>query len=315
MITHPEKILFPDCGVTKGELCAYYEAVAKLMLPHLRGRPITLERYPAGIHKKGFIQKDVAKGSPEWLNRVEVPKRASGESVHYALAYEARDLIWMANQNSITPHVWCSRVPQLEQPDCCVIDLDPSREDAQGLSRAALAVKAALTELGLSSFVKTSGSKGFHILVALAPGATFEDSWRFGHGVGRLLVKRHPDVFTQEFIKQDRAGRILVDTGRNGRGATFAAAYAVRARPLAPVSAPCTWQEVETGAAQPQSFTLRSLPERLATHGDLWGDITAHARALAEPLARLQALLTEEDWREAAAATTRRPRSRKAGRA
>src|SRR3954451_14454629 len=122
VISHPEKVLFPDSGITKGELCAYYEAVAPLMLPHLSGRPVTMERYPAGIDKKGFIQKDVSKGFPDWLERVEVEKR-EGVSVHYPLARDVRSLLWLANQNSITPHVWCSRLPDLYRPDLCVIDL------------------------------------------------------------------------------------------------------------------------------------------------------------------------------------------------
>src|SRR4051812_11145097 len=162
VITHPEKVLFPDCGITKGELCSYYEAVAPVMVPHVRGRPITMERFPAGIDKKGFIQKDVSKGFPEWLERVEGGKRTgNGEAVHYPLAGDARSLVWLANQNSITPHVWSSRLPKLQHPDLCVFDLDPSVDDPPALRSAALAVRDLLGELGLPCFVKTSGSKGF----------------------------------------------------------------------------------------------------------------------------------------------------------
>src|SRR6185369_9581805 len=130
-ITHPEKVLFPDDGITKGELCSYYEALAPLMLPHITGRPITMERYPAGIDKKGFIQKDVSKGFPDWLQRVETPKRGGARdgtagTVHYPLVTDARSLVWLANQNSVTPHVWTARVPRLDRPDVCIFDLDPS---------------------------------------------------------------------------------------------------------------------------------------------------------------------------------------------
>ena len=203
VITHPEKVLFPDSGITKGELCSYYEAVAPLMLPHVRGRPTTMERFPAGIEKKGFIQKDVSKGFPSWLERVEVAKRSdkSGETVHYPLCTDARSLVWMANQNSITPHVWISRVPSLYQPDLCVFDLDPSKEDPKALRTAALAVRELLDEFGLPSFVKTSGSKGFHILIPLEGEGDAESSWRFAHGAGAVLVKRHPELLTQEFIR------------------------------------------------------------------------------------------------------------------
>jgi len=314
-ISHPEKVLFPDCGVTKGELCRYYEQLASVMLPHLSGRPITLERFPAGIGQKGFIQKDVAKGFPEWLSRVEVRGRArrdgADSAVHYALAREARDLLWMANQNAVTLHVWASRVPALDTPDCCVFDLDPTRENAPELARAALAVRDLLGELGLSTFVKTSGSKGFHIFVALDGRASFESTWRFGLGVGALLVRRLPGIFTQEFIKADRAGRIFIDTGRNARGATFAAAYTVRAKPGAPVSTPCSWTEVESGSVTPQTFTLRTIPERLARRGDIWSSMATSVHSLEAPLVALEALLSDADWKEAHAATTRRPVSRK----
>ena len=309
MITHPEKLLFPADGISKGELAAYYEAIAPVMLPHLFGRPVTLERFPAGIEKKGFMQKDVVKGFPEWLERVEVPKK--GGTSHYPLVRDLRSLLWLANQNCITPHVWTSRHPTLHTPDLCVFDLDPSRDDPGELRAGALAVRALLGELGLASWVKTSGSKGFHIMVPLDGQTDYETTWHFAHGSGALLVKRHPELFTQEFLKTERAGRILIDTGRNGPGATFAAAYAVRPKPGAPVSAPCTWEEVETGAAQPQSFGLRVMQARVERHGDLWATLHDHGHALAEPLERLRTLVSPEDWQESLAAITRRPKPRK----
>jgi bifunctional non-homologous end joining protein LigD len=316
VVTHPEKVLFPDDGITKGELCAYYEAVAPLMVPHVRGRPITMERFPAGIGKKGFIQKDVSKGFPDWLERVAVERRGeeAGGAVHYPLAGDARSLVWLANQNSITPHVWVSRVPALQRPDLCVFDLDPAAEDPGALRAAALAVRALLEELGLPSWLKTSGSKGFHVVVPLDGEVEADGAWRFALGAGAVLVKRHPDLLTQEFIKADRGDRIFVDTGRNLPGATFAAVYAVRARPGAPVSAPCTWAEVAAGAVGPRTFTLRTMAARLGEVGDLWEGMAAGARPLADARARLQALLTDADWSEALAASTRRPGSRRAPR-
>jgi bifunctional non-homologous end joining protein LigD len=317
-VSHPEKVLFPDDGITKGDLCAYYEAIAPLMLPHITGRPVTMERFPAGIGKKGFIHKDVSKGFPDWLERVPVERRDEKDpgTVHYALANDTRALVWMANQNSVTPHVWCSRVPNLLQPDLCVFDLDPPGDDPTPLRAAALAVRDLLVELGLPSFVKTSGSKGFHIMIPVGGEGdfetSFETSWRFGHGAGALLVKRHPDFLTQEFIKADRAGRIFVDTGRNGPGATCAAVYAVRPKPGAPVSAPCTWQEIESEAVAPRTFTLRTMPARIAAVGDLWTGIEGRRCGLGPALKTLESLLTDDDWKEAMAATTRRPTSRKA---
>src|SRR5712692_7889347 len=228
VISHPEKILFPDDGITKGELAAYYEAIAPLMVPHIDGRPVTMERFPNGIGHGGFLQKDVSKGFPEWLERVEAPKK--GGVVHYPLVRDSRSLLWLANQNCITPHVWTSRTPDLYRPDVCVFDLDPSGDEPNVLRTAALAVRDVLAELGLPSWVKTSGSKGFHIVVPLDGEAGFDEVAGFANAVAQVLIARDPRHLTQEFSKVDRGGRIFVDTGRNGYSATFAATYAVRSR-------------------------------------------------------------------------------------
>lgn len=289
MITHPEKVLFPDDGITKGELAAYYEAMAPLIVPQVSGRPVTMERFPNGIGSAGFMQKNVSRGFPAWLERVEVPKK--GGTVFYPLINDERSLLWAVNQNCITPHVWVSRLPDLQRPDVCVFDLDPARDEPGVLIAATLAVRDILAEVGLQSWVKTSGSKGFHIVVPLDGESGFEEVGAFAHGVGHLLVERDPDHLTQEFNKVDRGGRILIDTGRNGPGATFAAVYAVRPKPGAPVSAPCTWDEVERGAVAPQAFKLRAMKARIDAVGDLWAERGQEGQSLAEPRARLAALL------------------------
>ena len=289
MITHPEKVLFPDDQITKGDLAVYYEAMAPVILPHLRGRPLTMERYPAGIGVKGFWQKDVSKGFPDWLKRVEVPKKDG--VVHYPVITDEQSLMWVANQNTITHHVWTSRVPRLYYPDICVFDLDPSKDDIPAVRSAAIGLRDLLAELGLPSWVKTSGSKGFHIVVPLDGKTNTSQAVRFANAVGALFVKLVPDRYTMEFSKADRKGRIYIDTGRNGYGATFAAAYTVRARPGAPVSAPCTWEEVERGEASPGGFTLRDMPARIQSVGDLWADMKKRGRSLkraAEKLRRYQ---------------------------
>ncbi len=288
MITHPEKVLFPEDGITKGELGSYYEAIAPVMLPHLRSRPVTMERYPNGIATKGFFQKNLSKGSPEWLPRVEVPKKDG--TVRHPLVGDKRSLLWLANQNCITPHVSTSRAPNLYHPDLCVFDLDPSEEAHSVLRLAALRLRDLLDELGLPSWVKTSGSKGFHIVVPLDAKAGIDEVYRFAQGVGTLLVKRDPENLTQEFAKADRGGRIYVDTGRNGYGATLAAAYAVRAKPGAPVSAPCTWEEIERGEVGPRTFTLRTMAARVAEVSDLWSGLRARRRSLRRPMQRLQSM-------------------------
>lgn len=286
MISHPEKVLFPDDGITKGELAEYYESVAPVMLPHIKGRPLTMERYPSGIGKKGFWQKDVSKGFPEWLQRDEVPKKDG--VVHHPIVTDERSLLWVANQNTITLHVWGSRVPDLLHPDICVFDLDPSTDDAAAVRAAALGLRNLLEELGLPSWVKTTGSKGFHIIVPLDGKSDVHTVERFAHTVGRVFVSHAPERLTQEFAKTDRKGRIYVDTGRNGYSATFAAAYSVRAKAGAPVSAPCTWDEIEKGSVSPASFNLRNMPERLKKAGDLWAEMLRKRRSLTKPIEKLK---------------------------
>jgi bifunctional non-homologous end joining protein LigD len=294
VITHPEKVLFPpegsSDGITKGELAAYYESIAPALLPHIRNRPVTMERYPAGIDRKGFFHKDLARGFPDWLERVEAPKK--GGTVHHPLISDTRSLLWIVNQNTITPHVWTSRTPDLYHPDVCVFDLDPSDDDLNVLRKAALGLRDLLHELGLPSWVKTSGSKGFHIAVSLDRKTHQNDVARFAHVVGSVLVARDRDHLTQEFSKADRGGRILVDTGRNGYSATFAAAYGVRAKTGAPVSAPCTWEEIERGEVGPRSFTLRTMASRIGSAGDLWADMSRRRRSLRQPMLRLQRLVS-----------------------
>ena len=285
-ITHPEKVMFPDSGITKGELAEYYEMIAPVMVPHMRARPVTMERYHRGIGVAGFFQKDVSKGFPDWLERIEVPKK--GGTVHHPIVTDARSLLWLANQNCITPHVWTSRAPDLYHPDICVFDLDPSEDNPTQLRSATFRLRDFLVELGLPSWLKTSGSKGFHIVVPLDGKSNMGEVAAFAHAVGTMLVKRDPENLTQEFHKVDRGRRILVDTGRNGYSATFAAAYAVRAKPRAPVSAPCTWDELDSGDIGPQTFTLRAMAKRIDAVGDVWSDMRRRGRSLRRAIAALQ---------------------------
>jgi bifunctional non-homologous end joining protein LigD len=291
VITHPEKVLFPEDGITKGDLAAYYEAVAPVLLPHIKNRPVTMERYPSGIGKKGFWQKDVSKGFPEWLERVDVPKKDG--VVHHPLITDERSLLWVVNQNTITTHVWTSRVPDLDRPDILIFDLDPpdDRKPKQ-IVAAAVALRTLLDELGLPSWIKTTGSKGFHVAIPLDGKIDKGKAAGFAHAVGRLLVQRYPKELTLEFYKHDRAGRILVDTGRNDYSATFAAAYAVRASNGAPVSAPCTWEEAIAGEVTPRSLTVRNLPARVEKIGDVWSDM--RRRSLSPAIKKLEKLAMDD---------------------
>ena len=222
VITHPEKILFPDDGITKGDLATYYETVAPLMLPHVQGRPITMERYPAGIGKKGFWQKSVEKGFPKWLERVDVPKKDG--VVHHPVITDARSLMWLANQNTITCHVWTSRVPELCYPDICVFDLDPSSTDPAPVRAAAIGLRDFSRNSGRRR-VKASGSKGYHIVVPLDGKANMAEAERFANQAGRLFVShaRSPHAGVQQGRSQGphlrgyRSQRLQRDVRRGAR--------------------------------------------------------------------------------------------------
>jgi bifunctional non-homologous end joining protein LigD len=191
----------------------------------------------------------------------------------------------------VTAHVWTRRVTDLRHPDICVFDLDPPDDAKPDVLRGVvLALRDLLGELGLTSWVKTTGSKGFHVVVSLDGSADLPTAAHFADAAGTLLARRDPKHLTQEFHKVDRDGRILVDTGRNNYSATFAAAYAVRARPGAPVSAPCRWDEIERGDVGPKTFTLRTMRARVAAAGDPWADIAQRAQPLDDAIERLRVL-------------------------
>ena len=278
-LSHPDKVLFPDSGLTKADLAAYYEAVAQAMLPHMRDRPMNLWRWNAGIEGQRVVQQDIPKGAPDWVARVETPRRQGGTNTH-VLCQDADTLRWLSNQNCITPHIWTARRDNLDKPDRLVFDLDPEEGSAFGLVReAALAVGERLRSEGLTPFAMVSGSKGIHVVAPLR--RTRESRWvreRAGE-MGAEIAAEHPSL-TTEWRKNKREGRILVDTARNTYGQTVVAPYAVRALPGAPVATPLTWDEVEDPELTPQSWTMTTMPERLASKGDPWADISSHAGTL-----------------------------------
>ena len=266
-ITHPEKVLFPADGVTKGDLVAYYRTVAPRMLPLVSGRPVTLQRFPDGIGRGGFLQKQVGKHFPDWIERVTAPNRRTRqgtvrEEVTYAVCRTADDLAYLANQGCITPHVWLSRAPDIHHPDQMVFDLDPASDDLGVLRLAASSLRGLLTELGLAAFLKSSGSRGLHVVVPLVPAADTDTVKVFSIAVTEALAARHPDELTTEGRIANRHGRLYLDIGRNGYAQTMAAPYAVRALPGAPVSVPLDWSELDDWV--PGRHTMANIGERLA---------------------------------------------------
>jgi bifunctional non-homologous end joining protein LigD len=287
-VSRPEKVLFPDAGITKGDLAAYYSRIAPEMLRHAKGRPISMQRFPDGIAKQGFFHKDVPDHFPEWIERVKVPKKNG--TVTHAVAGDAETLVYLADQGCITPHVWLSRIDQLGRPDRLVFDLDPSNDSFAEVRRAARSLGELLDALGLAAFAMTTGSRGLHVWVPLRREAGFEEVRRFARDVARVMVDRAPDTLTLEARKQKRGQRILIDILRNGYAQTVVPPYAVRARPGAPVATPLRWRELSDSSLRPDKFTLRNIGSRLSRVGDPWEQISRSAKGPGPARRRLSRL-------------------------
>jgi bifunctional non-homologous end joining protein LigD len=289
-ITHPDKVLFPDDGITKEDLASYYERVSEWMLPHIKFRPISMQRFPDGIGRKGFFHKDAPDYFPAWLRRVEVPK--SGGTVTHVYACDADTLVYLVGQNTITPHVWLSRVDRPWQPDRMVIDLDPPPGvDFTAVRRAARQSGELLRELGFTPFAQVTGSKGIHVWTPLRRRASNDDVRAFARDLARVLAQRHPDDLTTEWRKEKRDGRILVDTARNTYAQTAVPPYAVRPRPGAPVATPIEWDELSDSKLRPDRWTIKNVLRRLEKKGDPWDDIASYARGISRARRRVESLL------------------------
>ncbi|MFX0577920.1 non-homologous end-joining DNA ligase [Nocardia nepalensis] len=283
-ITHADRVLFPGDGITKGDLVDYYSEVAEVMLPHLRGRPLAVRRYPRGIDEQGFVQQDFADSSmPDWMTRAEV--RKEGGTVVHPIADRREALVWLANQDCITPHAWLSR--EGDTPDRLIFDLDPSDRDFDAVRATARMCADVLDDLGLATYVQTTGSRGLHVVAPLRADTDFDTTRRFARAVAEVVVDDDPAQRTVEIRKDKRGDRVYIDVMRNAYAQTAVAPYAVRARPGAPVATPLEWHELDDRAMQPDRFTIRDVPKRIAEHGDPWADMQRHARSLTRPLQRL----------------------------
>jgi bifunctional non-homologous end joining protein LigD len=277
-LTRPDKVLFPADGITKRQLAEYYAAVAPAMVPHVRGRALTMERYPDGIDGHKLFQKNIPAYFPDWIERVTV-KKAKGTVTH-VVANEAATLVYLANQACITPHLALAKADHGTQPDQVLFDLDPSTDEFEPVRATALELRELLSDAGLTPFCKTTGSKGLHVMAPIKADLTFEDVYGFASSVIAVLIARHPDLLTTEFMKADRRGRIFMDIGRNQWAQTAVAPYAVRARPGAPVATPIEWSEVEDRRISARSFTIADVPARLQKRGDPWREWRTQARSL-----------------------------------
>jgi bifunctional non-homologous end joining protein LigD len=290
-LTHPDRVLFPGDGVTKGDLADYYVEVGDAIVPHLRNRPFTLKRYPYGIRGQSYFHKQAPQGKPTWIptRRFRTwPREGDSRLVDFTLVNEAAALVWMVQMNCIDMNAWYSRVDKPDRPDYVVFDLDPpeSRNGFAQAVRVAHLVREALEKLELPSYVKTSGADGIHVLVPIARRSSFSDTYEFAELVSRRLEEENPGLVTTEWLKKKRRG-VLVDHRQNGHGKTIASVYSVRPKPGAPVSTPLRWEEL-TEKVKPRDFGRGEALERIERHGDLFEPVLAGGAALGPALRRLR---------------------------
>jgi bifunctional non-homologous end joining protein LigD len=262
--SHTDKVLFPNDGITKGEVLDFYRRIAKRLLPFLRDRPVTLERLPEGLGGDGkphFWQKNTPNHYPDWVSRIELPTER-GKTVHYALVNDLDTLLYLVNQGTLTFHVWFSRIQDLDRPDFVLFDLDPGKASFQDGVMVAKELHEVLKEEGVKAFVKTSGKTGLHVLVPWAEEAGYDEARAWAEGIARCVVQEMPGQATVERRKADRGRLVYVDTGQNARGHHAVPPYVVRAVPGGPVSTPLDWREL-TPALDPGKYAIRTIFQRL----------------------------------------------------
>ena len=290
-VTHPERVLFPGDGVTKGDLARYYVDISPALIPHLRDRPFTLKRYPYGIRGQAYFHKQAPKGTPSWIPTRQFrtwPREGGSRLVDFTLVNEPAALAWMAQMNCIDMNAWYSRVDKPERPDYVVFDLDPP-ESRNGFAQAikvAHLVREALDGLELRSYVKTSGADGIHVLVPITRRYSYPETYELAELVSRRLEAENPGLVTTEWLKKKRRG-VLVNHRQNGHGKTIASAYSVRPKPGAPVSTPLRWEELGE-KVRPRDFGMREALKRVDKHGDLFEPVLEGGQALGPALRSLR---------------------------
>jgi bifunctional non-homologous end joining protein LigD len=291
-LTSADRVLFPEDGITKGDLFRYYDQVADWIVPHLKNRPFTMKRWREGLSGGSFFQKQAPKNIPEWIptRRFRTwPREGGTRLVDFPLVNSRDALLWMVQYHCIDMNAWYSRVDKPERPDFVLFDLDPPEEpDAFALCvRVAHLVREALQHLGLESWVKTSGADGIHILVPIVRRSSYDETYEFAERLSRRLEAEHPGDVTTEWLKKKRSG-VLVDHRQNGHGKTIASVYSVRPKPGAPVSTPLAWDEL-TEDVRPRDFSMQVALERVRTRGDLFEPVLHAGQALAPALKELRA--------------------------
>jgi bifunctional non-homologous end joining protein LigD len=278
-ISHPEKVLFPEAGLTKLDLARHYESVAAQMIPYVRERPLALQAFPNGIEAHGFFMKAVPDYFPDWVDRVTVQKK--GGTVTHALANEAATLVYLAGQNVVTPHTWLSRADDPREPDRLIIDFDPSKQGGFADVRAAAREAGQrLRDAGLATYAMVTGSRGIHVVCPLKRGPSFSDVHGFARQLAEAMVEDDPRRLTLEWKKVDRGQKIYVDVNRIAYAQHAVAPYGVRARPKAPVAMPIHWEELSDRRLRPDRYTVKNTAARVESEGDPWKGMMRRARKL-----------------------------------
>ena len=288
-LSSADRVLFPEDGITKGDLFAYYGEIAPVLVPHLKNRPFTMKRWREGIRGGSFFQKQAPKGMPSWVKTRRFrthPREGGSRLVDFILVNDEPTLLWTVQMHCIDMNAWYSRVDKPHRPDFVLFDLDPPEGQWREAIEVAHLIRERLEELDLVSHVKTSGSTGIHVLVPIARRSTFEDAYDFAELVSNGLAEEHPGLVTTEWLKKKREG-ILVDHRQNGWGKTIASAYSVRPRPGAPVSTPLRWEEL-TPDLDFRDFTMPVVLERVARFGDLFEPVLDGKQALGPQLRSLR---------------------------
>jgi bifunctional non-homologous end joining protein LigD len=291
--SNPDKILFPEAGITEGDLADYYQAAAPFMLPHVAGRPISMQRFPKGIDQPGFYAKEVPDYFPAWIERVTVEVLETGENQPQVVIDKPETLVFLADQACITPHTWLSRAGHLHTPDKLIFDLDPP-ESFESARAAARSLRALLDELELLSFVMTTGGRGLHVGVPLDPQDDFDRVRDFARRVGEVMEAREPDRLTTATRKKARRGRLFLDYLRNAYAQTSVPPFAVRARPFAPIATPLDWSELDDPDLNSQRFNMENINRRWEEKGDPWADFHERGQSLSEAEGRLERLAGQE---------------------
>lgn len=277
-IGHPDKPLFDDPKITKLELARYYLKISEVALCHYHDRALSMHRYPDGIRREGFFQKNIGAHFPDWIERKNLPEE--GGEITHVVANDAATLVYLADQACITPHLALSRIDRPDHPDRMIFDLDPSDDDFGKVRHTALHLKSYLDRLKLTSFVQTTGSRGLHVLVPLDRSARFDEVREFSHRVCHTLARQYPDLMTVEQRRNKRGQRVFLDDLRNAYGQTSVAPYAVRARPGAPVATPLEWKELGRRELRPRHYRIANIFRRLGQINDPWATIARHAQGL-----------------------------------